>query len=102
MAKGKERFPGLNAKAIEPLNNYFSSGRPTRKERREWGDWHRGYKEEDVFKSYLRRIRSLPNNGSIEAHLKMVPWIARQGTSRQSLSETGNRPGRVIDTSSRT
>ena len=91
MAKRKERFPGLNAKAIEPLNNYFSSGRPTRKERREWSDWHGGYKEEDVFKSYLRRIRSLPNNGSIEAHLKMVPSIARALASLY-----GHQPSKLV------
>jgi hypothetical protein len=91
MSKKNKRFPGLKRDSLKPLDSNFSSGKPTKAEQKEWADWHGGYKEADVFQSYLGRIRSIPNDGSLEAHLKMVPPIAYE-----LAPQYGHRPSKGV------
>jgi hypothetical protein len=57
--KRGERFPGFKRRPFKPLDSYFSSGKPTKREQKEWRDWHGDYKEKDYFKQYLREVKTI-------------------------------------------
>ena len=62
--KWYRRFPGLKPSRIKKNDSHFSSGKPTKKERKEWDDWHKGYKEKDYFKAYVAEVNNMPDCNS--------------------------------------
>jgi hypothetical protein len=68
------RFPGLKKhRPLKPDDSHFSSGKPTKKEREEWADWHGDYEEKDYFKAYLVEVKNIPdcNSDALIRHWKV-------------------------------
>jgi hypothetical protein len=66
------RFPGLKKnRSFKTQDSHFSSGKPDRKERKEWADWHKGYKEKDYFKARIYLIAMPMNSLNIGKSIRM-------------------------------